>query len=87
MHVCNEIAAAIRPLYPPRVWDELGIVFYVTFWSLQSSDLVVPESAYQRQIQQLKEQIQQIDASGSTWVILCYCVFLSLCCFFVLSLL
>nr|CAH8855365.1 unnamed protein product [Trichobilharzia regenti] len=67
LHVCNEIAAAIRPLYPPRVWDELGIVFYVTFWSLQSSDLVVPESAYQRQIQQLKEQIQQIDASGSTW--------------------
>ncbi|KAH8869907.1 THO complex subunit 2 [Schistosoma japonicum] len=67
LHVCNEIAAAIRPLYPPRVWDELGIVFFVTFWSLQSSDLVVPESAYQRQIQQLKEQIHQIDTSASAW--------------------
>ncbi|CAH8559656.1 unnamed protein product [Schistosoma guineensis] len=67
LHVCNEIAAAIRPLYPARVWDELGIVFFITFWSLQSSDLVVPESAYQRQIQQLKEQIQQIDTPASGW--------------------
>lgn len=66
--MCNEIAAAIRPLYPARVWDELGIVFFITFWSLQSSDLVVPESAYQRQIQQLKEQIQQIDTPASGWV-------------------
>ncbi|CAH8543194.1 unnamed protein product [Heterobilharzia americana] len=67
LHVCNEIASAIRPLYPSRVWDELGIVFFVTFWSLQSSDLVVPESAYQRQVQQLREQIQQIETSASAW--------------------
>ncbi|CAL8086593.1 unnamed protein product [Calicophoron daubneyi] len=65
--ICGEIAAAIRPLYPVRVWDELGTSFFVTFWSLQSSDLVVPEAAYQRQIQQLREQIQNIETAPTGW--------------------
>ncbi|VDP72176.1 unnamed protein product [Echinostoma caproni] len=65
--ICSEIARAIRPLYPNRVWDDLGTNFFVTFWSLQSSDLVVPEAAYQRQMQQLREQISQIDAAVNGW--------------------
>ncbi|CAH8526766.1 unnamed protein product [Dicrocoelium dendriticum] len=65
--LCNEIGSAIRPLYPSRVWDELGTNFFVTFWSLQSSDLVVPEAAYQRQVHQLREQIQQIESAPTGW--------------------
>ncbi|OON14770.1 hypothetical protein X801_09437, partial [Opisthorchis viverrini] len=65
--ICAEIASAIRPLYPSRVWDELGTNFFVTFWSLQSSDLVVPEAAYHRQMQQLREQMQQIEITQSGW--------------------
>ncbi|KAF5403608.1 Tho complex subunit 2 [Paragonimus heterotremus] len=65
--LCGEIAAAIRPLYPSRVWDELGTNFFVTFWTLHSSDLVVPEAAYQRQVLQLREQMQQIETAPNGW--------------------
>ncbi|KAF6779915.1 hypothetical protein AHF37_00650 [Paragonimus kellicotti] len=65
--LCGEIAVAIRPLYPSRVWDELGTNFFVTFWTLHSSDLVVPEAAYQRQVLQLREQMQQIETAPNGW--------------------
>ncbi|KAF8572258.1 hypothetical protein P879_00812 [Paragonimus westermani] len=65
--LCGEIAAAIRPLYPSRVWDELGTNFFVTFWTLHSSDLVVPEAAYQRQVLHLREQMQQIETAPNGW--------------------
>ncbi|KAA3678999.1 THO complex subunit 2 [Paragonimus westermani] len=65
--LCGEVAAAIRPLYPSRVWDELGTNFFVTFWTLHSSDLVVPEAAYQRQVLHLREQMQQIETAPNGW--------------------
>ena len=35
--------------------------FYTTFWSLTMYDLQVPHGAYEKQNQQLKQQIQAID--------------------------
>ncbi|VEL34855.1 unnamed protein product [Protopolystoma xenopodis] len=63
--VTSELAESVRPLYTPRVWDELGTgAFFVTFWCLQSGDLIVPEAAYTRQINLLKSQMEKLKANN-----------------------
>ncbi|VDD78050.1 unnamed protein product [Mesocestoides corti] len=59
--VINEVAQAISPLYPPRIWEELGAAFFATFWCLESGDLVVPTAAYQRQQNILQSQLAAIE--------------------------
>uniref|UniRef100_A0A183SXM5 THO complex subunit 2 n=1 Tax=Schistocephalus solidus TaxID=70667 RepID=A0A183SXM5_SCHSO len=61
--VIADVAHSISPLYPPRIWDELGSTFFATFWCLESGDLLVPDAAYKRQQLQLRVQLNQIEAN------------------------
>ncbi|BHF61082.1 THO complex subunit 2 [Sparganum proliferum] len=61
--VIADVARSISPLYPPRIWDELGSTFFATFWCLEAGDLLVPDAAYKRQQLQLRVQLNQIDAN------------------------
>lgn len=57
------ICKAVQPLCPPRVWEDLSPQFFVTFWSLTVYDLSVPSAAYEREIQRVKQLIQQTNDS------------------------
>jgi len=50
------LTAAIVPVYPPKIWDDISPQLLATFWSLTMYDLYVPEKLYQKKIQELKEQ-------------------------------
>ncbi|KAL5112274.1 THO complex subunit 2 [Taenia crassiceps] len=62
--VIADVARSIEPLYPPRVWDELGTAFFATFWCLESGDLVFPSAAYQRQRHILRSQLDAIEQNS-----------------------
>ncbi|UYV64100.1 THOC2 [Cordylochernes scorpioides] len=51
----------LRPLYPPKVWDDLSPQFYMTFWCLSMYDLHVPSASYEKEINKLKQLIMQVD--------------------------
>lgn len=55
----SPICDAVRPLCPPRVWDDISPLFFATFWSLTVYDLSVPSAAYEREVFRLKQAIQQ----------------------------
>ncbi|VDM18706.1 unnamed protein product [Hydatigera taeniaeformis] len=62
--VIADVARSIEPLYPPRVWEELGTAFFATFWCLESGDLVFPSAAYQRQRHILRSQLDAIEQNS-----------------------
>ncbi|CDS40944.1 tho complex subunit 2 [Echinococcus multilocularis] len=62
--VIVDVAHSIEPLYPPRVWEELGTAFFATFWCLESGDLVFPSAAYQRQRHILRSQLDAIEQNS-----------------------
>lgn len=62
--VIADVAHSIEPLYPPRVWEELGTAFFATFWCLESGDLVFPSAAYQRQRHILRSQLDAIEQNS-----------------------
>ncbi|XP_064608579.1 THO complex subunit 2-like isoform X2 [Liolophura sinensis] len=59
--VMSPVVELVRPLHTPKVWDDLSPQFYVTFWSLSMYDLCPPSTMYEKQLQQLKSQIDAIE--------------------------
>ncbi|CAB3360322.1 Hypothetical predicted protein [Cloeon dipterum] len=57
--ILNPVVDSVKPLHPPKVWEDISPNFIVTFWSLTSYDLYVPAEAYQREVDKLKQQAHQ----------------------------
>lgn len=53
--VMAPVAESVKPLHPPKVWEDISPQFLVTFWSLSMYDLSVPVESYQREINKLKQ--------------------------------
>ena len=53
--VMEPVTAAVIPIYPPKVWEDISPQFCTTFWSLTMYDLYVPEKLYEKEIKKLKE--------------------------------
>ncbi|KDR14733.1 THO complex subunit 2 [Zootermopsis nevadensis] len=58
--VMSPIVASVRPLHPPKVWEDISPQFLVTFWSLTMYDLFVPNDCYQREINKIKQLSLQV---------------------------
>ncbi|PSN57270.1 THO complex subunit 2, partial [Blattella germanica] len=58
--VMSPIVASVRPLHPPKVWEDISPQFLVTFWSLTMYDLFVPTESYQREINKIKQLSLQV---------------------------
>lgn len=54
-YVMKPIIESVRPLHPPKVWEDIGPQFLVTFWSLSMYDLQVPTESYQKEFTKLKQ--------------------------------
>jgi THO complex subunit 2 len=52
--VLNPIADVMRNQLPSKAWEDISPQFYVTFWSLTLYDLLVPNDAYSREINRIK---------------------------------
>jgi hypothetical protein len=61
--VLSPVVESVRPLHPPKVWEDISPNFIVTFWSLTSFDLSVPTDAYEREIDKLKQLAQTQSSS------------------------
>ncbi|XP_044012120.1 THO complex subunit 2 [Aphidius gifuensis] len=57
--VMAPVAESVRPLHPLKVWEDISPQFLVTFWSLSIYDLFVPADSYQREINKLKQLVDQ----------------------------
>merc|ERR1712223_2189263 len=53
--VMEPVTAAVMPIYPAKVWEDIFPQFCTTFWSLTMYDLHVPESLYEKEIKKLKD--------------------------------
>uniref|UniRef100_A0A182W6T4 THO complex subunit 2 n=1 Tax=Anopheles minimus TaxID=112268 RepID=A0A182W6T4_9DIPT len=53
--VMNPVIESVRPLHPPKIWEDISPQFLVSFWSLSMYDLQVPMESYQREITKLKQ--------------------------------
>lgn len=60
-HVMSPVMDVIRPLNPSKVWDDVGLQFYTTFWSLAIYDIDVPTGSYEKQILLHKSQQTTVD--------------------------
>lgn len=49
------IVESVRPLHPPKIWEDISPQFLVTFWSLSMYDLRVPVDSYQKEIAKIKQ--------------------------------
>ena len=59
--IMTPVAEQITPLHTDRVWKDMSIEFYLTFWSLNIYDLWVPSAAYEKQITTLKAQVAALE--------------------------
>ncbi|XP_046666105.1 THO complex subunit 2 isoform X1 [Homalodisca vitripennis] len=59
--VMGPVALSVRPLHPPKVWEDISPQFLTTFWSLTMYDLFTPTQAYDREV----AKIRQIQATAS----------------------
>jgi len=53
--IMEPLTAAVMPVYPSKIWDDISPQLLSTFWSLTMYDLYVPERIYQKKIKDLKE--------------------------------
>ena len=61
LKVMKPVTAAIQPLHPSKVWDDISPQFLATFWSLTLYDLFVPENVYAKELVKKKAEITKID--------------------------
>ncbi|XP_046395429.1 THO complex subunit 2 isoform X2 [Ischnura elegans] len=62
--IMGPVVESIRPLHPPKVWEDISPQFLVTFWSLTMYDLHVPVESYQKEIAKIKAlQAMEKDAA------------------------
>ena len=61
LKVMEPVTEAIRPLHPPKIWDDISPQFLATFWSLTMYDLFVPEAVYEKEVAKLKASVVKIE--------------------------
>ena len=54
--VMEPITAAVIPLHPAKVWDDISSQFLTSFWSITMYDLHVPEQLNKKEIKKLKRE-------------------------------
>ncbi|KAF6022557.1 THOC2 [Bugula neritina] len=59
------VSEQIKPLFDAKMWEELSPTLYITFWTLSAYDLYVPKSSYEREINLVKQKIQQFEQETS----------------------
>ncbi|XP_074593972.1 THO complex subunit 2-like protein [Brevipalpus obovatus] len=59
--VTKPLVDTIIPAYPSKFWEDLSPRFFVTFWTLETYDLEVPKSSYEREIDRLRGQITSLE--------------------------
>ncbi|KAG8229795.1 hypothetical protein J437_LFUL005876 [Ladona fulva] len=62
--IMGPVVESIRPLHPPKVWEDISPQFLVTFWSLTMYDLYVPTESYQKEINKIKN-LQAMDKDAA----------------------
>lgn len=55
------VTAAVEPMHPSKIWEDMTPKLLTTFWSLTMYDLFVPHSVYDCEIQRLKAMPTKID--------------------------
>lgn len=55
VEVMGPVATSVRPLHPPKVWEDISPQFLTTFWSLKLYDLFTPTQAYDREVAKIKQ--------------------------------
>ena len=55
---------AVRQLHPPKVWEDLSINLYTTFWVLSTYDVYVPAGRYEEEIGKAKQAIKDLETSS-----------------------
>lgn len=58
--VLSPLVEEIRPHFPSKLWEEMHPSFFLTFWSLNLSDLEVPKNSYKRETTRMNEMITQL---------------------------
>ncbi|KAA0187509.1 hypothetical protein HAZT_HAZT001113 [Hyalella azteca] len=58
--VLTPLAEEIRPHFPSKLWEEMHPSFFVTFWTLNLSDLEVPTGSYKREVARFNDNITQL---------------------------
>lgn len=53
--VLDPIVDVIKNYLPAKTWDDISPQFFVTFWSLTVYDLFVPNEAYAREVNRIKQ--------------------------------
>ena len=56
------ILESTRVLYPEKVWNDISLKLYVTFWSLSLYDLQVPKERYESEIAKQKNAIAALSS-------------------------
>jgi THO complex subunit 2 len=64
--VMNPVVDSVRPLHPAKVWEDMSPRLLVTFWSLTINDLQTPLESYQKEIDKIKVQYQQLGHGESS---------------------
>jgi chromosome 7 SCAF14703, whole genome shotgun sequence. (fragment) len=59
--VTKPLVDTIVSAFPAKFWDDLSPRFFITFWTLSMYDLEVPKISYDREVDRLKNQIQQTE--------------------------
>ncbi|KAF2362580.1 THO complex subunitTHOC2 C-terminal [Trinorchestia longiramus] len=58
--VLMPLSEEIRPHFPSKLWEEMHPSFFVTFWTLNLSDLEVPSGSYKREVARFNDNIAQL---------------------------
>jgi len=53
--VLDPVVEVIKNYMPAKTWDDISPQFFVTFWSLTLYDLFVPNEAYAREVNRIKQ--------------------------------
>ena len=59
--VLEPLAETARLLHPARVWEDVSVRLYTTFWSLSLYDLYTPTGRYDDEINKAKQAIREIE--------------------------
>lgn len=59
--VMQPVIDLVKTLQPSKIWEDMSPLFYTTFWTLSCNDLSVPNQAYERQRNSVKQKLNSIE--------------------------
>ncbi|CAK9291840.1 unnamed protein product [Gordionus sp. m RMFG-2023] len=63
-HLLADEAEHVAALMPPKVWEDISPLFFVTFWTFSRYDIYFPAEAYAREIAKLKHTLNALDENN-----------------------